>query len=74
VFVNCIDLDSFSGVLETVVQGDIKPGWWDTFQLRNLINRRNVVMKVKTDMNATEDFLRWLLQGTSLLSPSMHVA
>ena len=26
------------------------------FQLRNLINRRDVVTKVKTDMNATEDF------------------
>lgn len=38
VFVNCIDLDSFSGVLETVVQGDIKPlaGWWDTFSAPQL--------------------------------------
>ena len=38
VFVNCIDLDSFSGALETVVQGDIKPlaGWWDTFSAPQL--------------------------------------
>ena len=26
------------------------------FQLRNLINRRNVVKDVRNDMNATEDF------------------
>ena len=36
VFVNCINLDSFSGALETVVQGDIKPGWWDAFSAPQL--------------------------------------
>ena len=28
------------------------------FQLRNLINRRNVVKDVRNDMNATEDFFQ----------------
>ena len=28
------------------------------FQLRNLINRRNVIKNVKNDMNATEDFFK----------------
>lgn len=31
------------------------------YQLRNLINRRNVIKKVKSDMNACEDFLSLLL-------------
>lgn len=33
------------------------------FQLRNLINRRNVIKDVRNDMNATEDFFKTVLVG-----------
>lgn len=33
------------------------------YQLRNLINRRNVVKKVKNDMNACEDFFDLIVTG-----------
>ena len=33
------------------------------YQLRNLINRRNVVKKVKNDMNACEDFFELVVTG-----------
>ena len=41
------------------------------FQLRNLINRRNVVMKVKTDMNATEDFFEVITAG-HIVAVTLH--
>ena len=33
------------------------------YQLRNLINRRNVVKKVKSDINASEDFFELIVTG-----------
>ena len=33
------------------------------YQLRNLINQRNVVKKVKNDMNACEDFFKLVVTG-----------
>ena len=33
------------------------------YQLRNLINRRNVIRKVKNDMNACEDFIELVVTG-----------
>lgn len=33
------------------------------YQLRNLINRRNVVKKVKSDMNASEHFFELIVTG-----------
>ena len=33
------------------------------YQLRNLINRRSVVKKVKSDVNACEDFLELVVTG-----------
>ena len=33
------------------------------YQLRNLINRRNVIRKVKNDMNACEDFFELIVTG-----------
>ena len=41
------------------------------FQLRNLINRRNVVTKVKTDMNATEDFFEVITAG-HIVAVTLH--
>ena len=33
------------------------------YQLRNLINRRNVKKEVKSDVNATEDFIEIVVTG-----------
>ena len=33
------------------------------YQLRNLINRRNVKKRVKSDVNATEDFIEIVVTG-----------
>ena len=41
------------------------------FQLRNLINRRNVVTKVKTDMNATEDFFE-VITASHIVAVTLH--
>ena len=41
------------------------------FQLRNLINRRNVVTKVKMDMNVTEDFFEVITTG-HVVAVSLH--
>ena len=41
------------------------------FQPRNLINRRNVVTKVKTDMNATEDFFEVITAG-HIVAVTLH--
>lgn len=42
------------------------------YQLRNLINRRNVVKKVKTDMNACEDFFELVVTG-HVVACAMHL-
>ena len=42
------------------------------YQLRNLINRRSVVKKVKSDVNACEDFLESVLTG-HIISCAMEV-
>ena len=41
------------------------------FQLRNLINRRNIVANVKTDMNATEDFFEVVTAG-HIVAVTLH--
>ena len=42
------------------------------FQLRNLINRRNVIKDVRNDMNATEDFFKTVLVG-HILTAAMQL-
>ena len=42
------------------------------YQLRNLINRRNVVKKVKSDINACEDFLELVVTG-HIIACAMNV-
>lgn len=43
------------------------------FQLRNLINRRNVTSKPKSDVNATEDFFELVVTGYIIAAAMSHL-